>query len=357
VTIPAGQLSSTPVTVRSLTVGTATIRASLAGNIKDSIMQVTPISIASLSGVSILEGQSGTVTVTLPRVAPSDVAVTLTTSNPNIATVETTVNVPQGRTSAQVMVAGVTEGTAQLRAQSGTSTQTAAVVVNALPPPPLSSLSPNLALKVGGSDSIAVVLKETFKKDLTVLLKSSDPSIASVNEVVTIPANSTTSNPIVVTATGVGRTTIVASLPSSSVQALVDVTSPGVVLPGANGTIGVVLPPGANGAIGLSSAVQYPRPVAAPQGSAAVARLLADKCAAVKDGQFSSFAQLNRDSAPPQPGRYLSAPTLLEGDPLTGALETVPQLSIIVGPPKVLTVHPDVGSFIALAQDCRIEIK
>jgi len=352
VTIPAGQLSSAPITVRSLTVGTATIRASLAGTIKDSTMQVTPISIASLSGVSILEGQSGTVTVTLPRVAPSDVAVTLTTSNPNVATVETTVNVPQGRTSTQVTVAGVTEGTAQLRAQSGTSTQTAAVVVNALPPPSLSSLSPNLALKVGGSGSITVVLKEVFKKDLTVLLQSSDPSIASVNESVTIPANSTESQPVVVAGNGAGRTTIIATLLNSSVQALVDVSSVAPPLAQSTSEIGA-----ASQTIGLAAAVQYPRTLAAPQGTVTVPKLLADKCAAVKDGQFSSFAQLNRDSAPPQPGRYLSTPTLLEGDPITGARETVPELSIMVGPPKVLTVHPDVGSFIALAQDCRLEIK
>ena len=352
VTIPAGQLSSAPITVRSLTVGTATIRASLAGTIKDSTMQVTPISIASLSGVSILEGQSGTVTVTLPRVAPSDVAVTLTTSNPNVATVETTVNVPQGRTSTQVTVAGVTEGTAQLRAQSGTSTQTAAVVVNALPPPSLSSLSPNLALKVGGSGSITVVLKEVFKKDLTVLLQSSDPSIASVNESVTIPANSTESQPVVVAGNGAGRTTIIATLLNSSVQALVDVSSVAPPLAQSTSEIGA-----ASQTIGLAAAAQYPRTLAAPQGTVTVPKLLADKCAAVKDGQFSSFAQLNRDSAPPQPGRYLSTPTLLEGDPITGARETVPELSIMVGPPKVLTVHPDVGSFIALAQDCRLEIK
>jgi len=219
-------------------------------------------------------------------------------------------------------------------------------VVNALPPPPLTALAPNLSLKAGSSGSISVVLKEPFKRDLTVLLKSSDPSIASVNELVTIPANSTTSNPIVVTANNVGNTIIVASLLNSSVQALVDVTSTAVVLPA-----------GTAGTIGLASAVQYPRAVAAPQGSVAVPRLLADKCAAMKDGQFSSFAQLNRDSAPAQPGRYLSSPTLLEGDPITSARETVPEISIMVGPPKVLTVHPDVMSFIALAQDCRLEVK
>ena len=347
VTIPAGETSSAPIEVTSVNVGSATIRASLNGVTVDRSMQVTPMSVVSLSGVSILEGQSGTAVVTLPRNAPSTVRVTLATSDSNIATVERSfVEIPANTNSASFTVRGVTDGTVQLRAQSGASTQTANVVVNALPPPPLTALAPNLSLKAGSSGSISVVLKEAFKRDLTVLLKSSDPSIASVNELVTIPANSTTSNPIVVTANRVGNTNIVASLLNSIVQALVDVTSPGVVLP-----------PGANGTIGLSSAVQYPRAVAAPQGSVAVPRLLADKCAAMKDGQFSSFAQLNRDSAPSQPGRYLSAPTLLEGEPITGARETVPEISIMIGPPKVLAVHPDVMSFIALAQDCRLEVK
>ncbi|MBA5863581.1 MAG: filamentous hemagglutinin N-terminal domain-containing protein [Nitrospira sp. CR1.1] len=347
VTIPAGETSSAPIEVTSVNVGLATIRASLNGVTVDRSMQVTPMSLGSLSGVSILEGQSGTVIVTLPRNAPSTVRVTLATSDSTIATVERAfVDIPANTNSASFTVRGVAEGSVQVRAQSGNSTQTAAVVVNALPPPPLTALAPNLSLKTGSSGSISVVLKESFKRDLTVLLRSSDPSIASVNDLVTIPANSTTSSPIVVTANRVGSTTIVASLLNSSVQALVDVTSPGVVLP-----------PGANGTIGLSSAVQYPRAVAAPQGSVAVPRLLADKCAAVKDGQFSSFAQLNRDSAPSQPGRYLSAPTLLEGDPITGARDTVPEISIMVGPPKVLTVRPDVMSFIALAQDCRLEVK
>lgn len=352
VTIPAGQLSSGPIAVTGIRVGTVTIRAALGGTFVDKSMQVTPMSLISLSGVSILEGQSGTATITLPRVAPSTVTVTLTTSNPNIATVETSVNIPAGQRSAPVTVRGVTEGSVQLRAQSGNSTQTAAVVVNALPPPPLSSLSPNLSLKVGNSGSIAVVLTETFKKDLTVLLKSSDSSIASVNESVTIPANSTTSQPVVVTANGAGRTTIIATLLNSSVQASVDVSSVAVAAPQSTPDIA-----GASQTIVLAAAAQYPRTLAAPQGSVTVPKLLADKCAAMKDGQFSSFAQLNRDSAPAQPGRYLSSPTLLEGDPITGARETVPEISIMVGPPKVLTVHPDVMSFIALAQDCRLEVK
>jgi len=306
-----------------------------------------------LSGVSILEGQSGTAVVTLPRNAPSTVRISLNVEGTNIAALDSLfVDIPGGKNSATFTIRGVTEGSVRLRAQSGNSTQTAAVVVNALPPPPLTALAPNLSLKVGNSDSIVVVLKEVFKKDLTVLLKSSDPSIASVNEAVTIPANSTTSQPVVVTGNAAGRTTIIASLLNSSVQASVDVSSIAPVVPQSTANIA-----GASQTVGLAAAVQYPRALAAPQGSVTVPRLLADKCAAIKDGQFSSFAQLNRDSAPPQPGRYLSAPTLLEGDPLTGARETVPEISIMVGPPKVLTVHPDAISFIALAQDCRLEVK
>lgn len=353
VTIPAGETSSAPIEVTSVNVGSATIRASLNGVTVDRSMQVTPMSLVSLSGVSILEGQSGTAVVTLPRNAPSTVRISLNVEGTNIAALDSLfVDIPGGKNSATFTIRGVTEGSVRLRAQSGNSTQTAAVVVNALPPPPLTALAPNLSLKVGNSDSIVVVLKEVFKKDLTVLLKSSDPSIASVNEAVTIPANSMTSQPVVVTGNAAGRTTIIASLLNSSVQASVDVSSIAPVVPQSTANIA-----GASQTVGLAAAVQYPRALAAPQGSVTVPRLLADKCAAMKDGQFSSFAQLNRDSAPPQPGRYLSAPTLLEGDPLTGARETVPEISIMVGPPKVLTVHPDVMSFIALAQDCRLEVK
>lgn len=353
VTIPAGETSSVSIDVNSVNVGTATIRASLSGVTVDRSMQITPMSLVSLSGVSILEGQAGTAIVTLPRNAPSTVRVTLATSDSTIATVERSfVDIPANTNRASFTVRGVTEGTVQLRAQSGNSTQTAAVVVNALPPPPLSSLAPNLSLKIGSSGSIAVVLREAFQKNLTVLLKSSDPSIASVNEAVTIPANSTTSQPVVVTGNAAGRTTIIASLLNSSVQASVDVSSVAPVVTQSTANIA-----GASQTVGLAAAVQYPRALAAPQGSVTVPRLLADKCAAMKDGQFSSFAQLNRDSAPPQPGRYLSAPTLLEGDPITGARETVPEIYIMVGPPKVLTVHPDVVSFIALARDCRLEVK
>jgi filamentous hemagglutinin family protein len=248
VTISPEQTTSPPIEVKSVTVGTATVRAILGNASVEKSMQVTPMSIASLSGVSILEGQSGTATVTLPRVAPSDVTVTLTTSNSKVATVETSVTVPQGKTSAPVTVFGVTEGTVQLRAQSGDSTQTAAVVVNASPPPPLTS---------------------------AVTVPLSNPDIA-----------------------------------------------------------------GASQTIELAAAAQYPRAIAAPQVPVTVPRLLADRCAGSKDGQFSSFAQLDRDAAPPQPGRYLSSPSILEQDLLSMGRSSTPEISFSIGPPRVLSVSP-----------------
>jgi filamentous hemagglutinin family protein len=248
VTISPEQTTSPPIEVKTVTVGTATVRAILGNASVEKSMQVTPMSIASLSGVSILEGQSGTATVTLPRAAPSDVAVTLTTSNSHVATVETSVTVPEGKTSAPVIVFGVTEGTVQLRAQSGNSTQTAAVVVNASPPPPLTS---------------------------AVTVPLSNPDIA-----------------------------------------------------------------GASQTIELAAAAQYPRVVVVPQATVAMPRLLADRCAGSKDGQFSSFAQLFRDSSPPQPGRYLSSPSILEQDLLSMGRSSTPEISFSIGPPRVLSVSP-----------------
>ncbi len=104
---------------------------------------------------------------------------------------------------------------------------------------------------------------------------------------------------------------------------------------------GVVLPPGANETGGLSSAIQYPRVLAIPQLTIAAPRLLADKCAGVKDGQFSSLAQLNRDSSPPQPGRYLSSPTILDEALLRTGQSSAPDLSISMGAPALLTIAAD----------------
>ncbi len=113
-----------------------------------------------------------------------------------------------------------------------------------------------------------------------------------------------------------------------------------------------ILPAGSTGTVGLSSAVQYPRVLAIPQLTIAAPRLVADKCAGTKDGQFSSFAQVNRDSAPPQPGRYLSSPTILDEALLRAGQASIPGPSIAMGASQLLHVAPELLTFLATNEGC-----
>ncbi len=96
------------------------------------------------------------------------------------------------------------------------------------------------------------------------------------------------------------------------------------------------------GAGELVVAAKYPQLIVAPQVAIAAPRLLADRCAGSKDGQFSSFAQVNRDSAPPQPGRYLSSPTILDEALLRAGKASAHDISVAMGTPALLTIASDV---------------
>ena len=71
---------------------------------------------------------------------------------------------------------------------------------------------------------------------------------------------------------------------------------------------------GINGQIIIQSPIQQLAGAIAPlpQAFAVAANLYGQRCAAQKDGQFSSFVQSARDGLPPQPGDLLASPLLWE---------------------------------------------
>ncbi|MGE3815338.1 MAG: filamentous hemagglutinin N-terminal domain-containing protein [Nitrospiraceae bacterium] len=71
---------------------------------------------------------------------------------------------------------------------------------------------------------------------------------------------------------------------------------------------------GVNGQIIIQSPIQQLAGAIAPlpQAFAVAANLYGQRCAAQKDGQFSSFVQSARDGLPPQPGDFLASPLLWE---------------------------------------------
>ena len=61
-----------------------------------------------------------------------------------------------------------------------------------------------------------------------------------------------------------------------------------------------------------------------PQGTLKVAKMYAERCAAQKGGQFSSFVQGGRDGLPPSPGGFMPSPLQMIAPPSSaGSLPTI----------------------------------
>ncbi|MBI4001294.1 MAG: hypothetical protein HY348_05880 [Nitrospira defluvii] len=224
-------------------------------------------------------------------------------------------------------------------------------LVKVVTAPVLSTLSPDLFLQEGETKSITISLNKPAEIQETVSLTNSNPGAATISPIgpITFKPGEQTSQPVQVTGVKQGFTVITATLRNVPKSANV-VVNP---LPTPSGqSQSPALPPGTSNTVDTIVAIQYPKVLATSQVAIAAPRLLTDKCAGVKDGQFSSFAQINRDSAPPQPGRYLSAPIVLETEQVVGAQEVMPEISFMVGPPKLLTVKPEAMVFTALGENC-----
>jgi hypothetical protein len=304
-------------------------------------VKVESIPVESLTpDLAIKEDQTSTLNVTLARETQRQVRVGLTSSDPTVATVDPVVIIEPGTRVGSATVKGLKDGTVVVKATGLGGEDTATVQVSLLDPPALSEAFPNqLGIELTRNsvdNSVVVKLSEPFKRDVPIRLSSSDPNIATVGEVAVIKAGQTESNPIPVAGRRVGRAIISAVSGTSSAQAEVNVD----------------IPTTSRQAIDLASSAQYPRIVTTPPATIAVPRLLAGRCAGNKDGQFSSFAQLNRDTAPPQPGRYLSSPTLMENGMVVGEKAVIPEISFMLGTPKLLTVKPEALAFTMLTENC-----
>jgi filamentous hemagglutinin family protein len=347
VRIDPGADTSDPIRITGEVAGDVTITARLrnAEGGPSETVRVQSIPVEALSpDLAIKEDQVSTLVVTLARETQRQIRVDLTNSDPTVAAVDPFVLIEPGTKQGTASVVGLKDGTAVVTAKGRAGEDTAIVRVSLLDPPPLSRVGPDLNINVKSDpagNSIVVNIPEPFKRDIPIRLSSSDPNIATVGEVAVIKAGQTESNSVPVAGNRVGKVIITAVSGNSSAQAEVNVDIPTI----------------SREAVNLASSAQYPRIITAPPATINVPRLLAGRCAGNTDGQFSSFAQLNRESAPSQPGRYLSAPVILEGEQAVGAMQTAPEISFQLGPPKVLTVKPDAMVFTAMTENCRLEIR
>jgi hypothetical protein len=145
-------------------------------------------------------GASSAGTAILNGAAPSGgTVVSLSSSNPAVASVPASVTVPAGADRASFTVATTAVTTTQspvITASAGGVTQTITMTVNPPPPPPtrtLTALTLNPATVTGGSGSTGTVTLSgaAAAGGAVVNLSSADPTVATVPASVTVPAGAT----------------------------------------------------------------------------------------------------------------------------------------------------------------------
>ncbi len=186
------------------------------------------ISGVSLGAATIGIGSIAQGTVTIAAAPAAAASVTLTSSNPAVATVQSTVTVPAGSSTATFTVTGVAAGTASVTASlNGSSSQSPALTVARVA---VSTISLSAATVVGGNTVTGTIglTASAPVSGAVVTVTAGDPLI--VPDTVTVAAGAT-SAPFTVRTRLVGGTlpgTVTASYGGGSASASLSVTKPTV---------------------------------------------------------------------------------------------------------------------------------
>ena len=234
VTVQPGQTQAN-FTVTALTTGTATITATLGSVTKQATVVVIPQppSVVSLlpSPLPVVQGATGTLTLTINAAQPTDTVVPLTNSAPSLIGVPPSATVPAGLTTVAIPVAGLTVGTATVTA---TLNGTVLATVQVVPPPvtitflgPVPPTTSPLTLAKGRTGVLRVTVNRVPLDPTIVNLSNSGTSLVTVPPTVTVPAGALFAD-FPVTTQNEGTATITASLNSTSATTQVVVVAPEV---------------------------------------------------------------------------------------------------------------------------------
>ncbi len=244
VAVPVGSSSvQFPVTTASVATSTAvTITATRGGITRTAVLTVNPAGAASLSSVSLAPtsvtgGSSYAGTVTLTGAAPAGgVVVSLTSSNPGVASAPAPVTVAAGTTSAGFTATtnSVSASTSvTVTATSGLVIRTATLTVNPPGGVSLSSLSLSPTSVTGGSSSTGTVTLTSAAPSGGVIVTLSDNSAAAtVPADVTVAAGATSATFIATTITVTALTAVTITATSGGVSRTATLT----VNPASSGT-------------------------------------------------------------------------------------------------------------------------
>jgi len=132
VTVPAGAISA-PIPVSALATGTANVTASVNGTSAVTAVQVSPpppvVTGITPAKLTLPKGTPGTLRVTVSRAPNTATAVTLSSSDPSVASVPPSVNIPAGALFAEFPVASNAVGQATISASLNGGSATATVTI------------------------------------------------------------------------------------------------------------------------------------------------------------------------------------------------------------------------------------
>ncbi|MCI0526738.1 MAG: Ig-like domain-containing protein [Nitrospira sp.] len=234
VTVPAGQTTS-QIPVDTSALGTAMVRASLNATSAEAAVQVVPPSLSLVSllplDLSVVEGATGTLTVSLNATRQTNTVVTLEVDNASLLLIPSSVTVPAGEIDASFTVTGQAQGDAEVTASLNESTQ--AATIHIIPPPPtVVSLLPNsLSIQAGATGSFTLTINAAQPSDTSIPLNNSSSSILQAPSSVIVPAGET-SMTFPVFGLGTGSATLTASLNSTTASATVQITSASTIVTG-----------------------------------------------------------------------------------------------------------------------------
>lgn len=206
------------------------------GNLQlvNGVINIAPLTVTLSPNPTSADLHSTTtlMTATINATSASTVSVALSSSNPGIATVPASANIPPGSLSVNFPVTPVALGTTNITATlppatGGNSTQATVNVV-----PPRINLQPfNATVPLSGSSPLTLTISAPQPSDTVVTLVSSDTAIATVPATVTIPAGQA-QVAFNVTGVALGSASVTATLPASlgSSQAASNVTVSNVCL-------------------------------------------------------------------------------------------------------------------------------
>ncbi len=228
----AGQ-DTVSVSVTAVSEGSTLITVSLNGGSATSTVQVTPAppTITSLSPdiLSITQGGSGILTVTISSAQTTDTLVGLSSTAPQIAFVPSSVTVLAGQVDAEISVSANSPGNAQITASLNGTSATSTVTVTPAPPTVISVLPPTNPVTLGATTAVTVTISSAQPTDTTISVVATPGGIITVPATVTVPAGQTTSQ-IPVDTSALGTAMVRASLNATSAEAAVQVVPPSLAL-------------------------------------------------------------------------------------------------------------------------------